>query len=144
MPTIFYLTNREKKEEILSFNRFWEEYLIPGLKAQIKGYCEEISGEYVNTDFAERIINDIISSISSTPKNPSSYETEIGVSRWNGKRVLFLWEGAYIKDKIIRDETSLVDFFKIRANQERYCIVDEHDVEYTIDSFLNKINYTEY
>ncbi|MET3569277.1 hypothetical protein [Enterocloster citroniae] len=44
MSTEYYISNRRKREEILAFNRFWEEKLIPGIKEQINEYCERPTG----------------------------------------------------------------------------------------------------
>ena len=79
--------------------------------------------------------------ISGAPGKSESYETVIGVSHWNGKRNLFQWEGSYVEEHIIRDESSLVEFFNSKMNQQQYSIVDEFDKEYTLEAFLNAIKY---
>ena len=76
-----------------------------------------------------------------TADRSESYETVIGVSHWNGKRNLFQWEGSYVEEHIIRDESSLVEFFNSKTNQQQYSIVDEFDKEYTLEAFLNAIKY---
>ena len=142
LSTEYYISNRRKREEILAFNRFWEEKLIPGIKEQINEYCGEANGIHVNMGFAERVMEDEISKICHAPGDSQSYETALGSSRSNGKRTLFQWEGSYVDDHIIRDEGSLVDFFSHQANQDHYCIVDEHGTEYSIEDFLKKIKYS--
>ena len=141
MSTNYYIFNRKKREEIQEFNRFWEETFIPGLKQQIEDHCSKQNGAYVNTDFGNEIIGEKISGISGAPGKSESYETVIGVSHWNGKRNLFQWEGSYVEEHIIRDESSLVEFFNSKTNQQQYSIVDEFDKEYTLEAFLNAIKY---
>lgn len=141
MSTEYFISNRNKREEIQAFNKFWEEKLIAGLKTQINNYCNEVDGDYVNINFAEDIIMDKVSKISYAPADTTSYETKIGSSRWNGKRTLFQWEGACINDHVIRDEMSLVDFFADKDIQKQYYITDEYNAEYTFNEFLDKIRH---
>ena len=141
LSTNYYIFNRKKREEIQEFNRFWEEIFIPGIKQQIEDHCSKQNGAYVNTDFGNEIIGEKISGISGAPGKSESYETVIGVSHWNGKRNLFQWEGSYVEEHIIRDESSLVEFFNSKMNQQQYSIVDEFDKEYTLEAFLNAIKY---
>lgn len=139
MSTKYYISNRKKREEIQAFNDFWEKNLIPGLKKQIGDYCKEASGEYVNPAFAEAVIDDKVSGFSYPPGDASSYEAEICSTRYNGSRTLCQWEGICVDDDIIRDESSLIDFFQVKENQKRYCITDEYDKEYTLAEFLDMI-----
>lgn len=139
MSTEYYLSNRKKKEEVQTFNSFWENRLIPELKKRITDYCMDLNGIHVNQSFAEQIIDNRISPISCTMTDSTSYETLIGSSYWNGKRTLFQWEGAYVDGHVIRDEISVVEFYSNKENQTVYSIVDEYGTEYTLNAFLDKI-----
>jgi len=78
MSTEFYISNRIKKREVTSLNSFWEKQLIPELKKHITDYCNELNGQYINNDVANRIIDSKISPISSVMDDSFNYETLIG------------------------------------------------------------------
>lgn len=139
MSVDYYLSNRKKREEIQSFNEFWENHLVPELKNRIMDYCDEVDGDHVNSDFAKQVIDDRVSSFSYAPGDTTSYETLIGSSRWNGRRTLFQWDGAYVDGRVISDELSIIEFFSNKEHQIQYCIIDEYNKEYTLNEFLDKI-----
>ena len=89
MSTEFYISNRIKKREVTSLNSFWEKQLIPELKKHITDYCNELNGQYINNDVANRIIDSKISPISSVMDDSFNYETLIGTSYKNGKGHFF-------------------------------------------------------
>lgn len=139
MSTRYYLSNRQKRKEFEAFNVFWKEKFIPGLKNQINNYCMEVNGEYVNKGFAEAMIDETVAQIIYTPGDSTNYETEVCSTRWNGNRTLCQWEGVAVDGWVIRDEISLTEFFAKNSNQGQYCIVDEYDMEYSLNDFLQKI-----
>ena len=139
MSTEFYISNRIKKREVTSLNSFWEKQLIPELKKHITDYCNELNGQYINNDVANRIIDSKISPISSVMDDSFNYETLIGTSYKNGKGTLFQWEGESVDGHVICDEVDVVEFFSNRENQIKYCIMDDYGKEYTLNEFLARI-----
>ncbi len=133
MSTSYYLTNNDKYKEYLAFQEFWENTLLPGIKDDIEKYCASAEGEYVNSDTAEDVLEDLKQHLPFCPLSLEDCSKRIGA---------FSVHDGFFWDSYIRFEGNLIssveDLMRFLENNPEYVLQDECCETINLEEFCKR------
>ncbi len=132
LSTTYYLTNVKKKESYDRFLEFWQTEIVEMIEEKIKAYCKKNTDNYVNSDFAEELIES--TSISSLRWGPDICDRAEGERIGTSTAKAFYWDRLSIDCHCIYSYESLLRFLK---SHPEYSITDEYNKTVCAEEFEN-------
>ena len=131
-----YISHKSRKEECIKFKKYWEEEWFPQIKRLLYDFCEEIDGEIVNADLAEKITEDYaVSGCQFAPISDTLYKESLVTIKEAG----VFWHN-HIWDNIrISSLSELIQFFDDNEHKETYVLEDQEGKIYSLRELIDEI-----
>lgn len=132
MSTSYYIVDKVKQAEYIKLKAFWEQELYPNLKTQINKFFDENTGNFINANLQEEVIETpVLSALKYCPISDDTFTAKIGTATKEN----FYWDVVEINDivhKQIVDVSELEKFLNVNTNYE---IIDEYGDAIEISTF---------
>ena len=131
-----YISDKNKKDECIKFERYWEEKWFPQIKNNLYDFCKEINGEIVNLDLAENIAESyILCDCQYAPISHTLYQESLVTIKEAG----VFWHNHVWDGNKISNLSDLIHFFDNTEHQKKYVLEDESGNIYSLCELIHEI-----
>lgn len=111
MSTVYYIIDKKIEKEIKDFSDFFENKIISYIEDTIEKYCAKTDGKYINNDYTEEVLDELIPKVKYSQPNDDNYMFRIGHIWYGDKKPRFIWGQFHLDGFFIYDFKSFKDFF---------------------------------